>query len=105
MQNGTFSHVPTVITIIDGKYYAKINGLTNSVYSVVSSPKNFTDVQNHYDAVSIAYKYGIISGYSKDKFGPEDTVTRQQAMTIIAKAIFYFLYFPGDTPTVRLKIL
>ena len=148
--DGTFSHVPTVITIIDGKYYAKINSLTNSVYSVISSPKNFTDVQNHwakeavndmasrlvingapdglfypnkeitraefasiviralglmrpgtgkdvfndvlksnwyYDAVSIAYEYGIISGYGNGKFGPDDTVTREQAMTMIAKAM------------------
>ncbi len=27
--DGTFSHVPTQIVVIDGKYYAKINSLTN----------------------------------------------------------------------------
>ncbi|WP_066507538.1 DUF4347 domain-containing protein [Abyssisolibacter fermentans] len=148
--DGTFSHVPTTITIIDGKYYAKINSLTNSAYSVIFSPKSFKDVANHwakdsindmgsrlvingvgdgyyepdrditraefativvkalglmrngtgndvfsdvtknewyYDAVSIAYEYGIISGYDNGKFGPMEKITREQAMTIIARAM------------------
>ncbi|WP_027398952.1 cadherin-like beta sandwich domain-containing protein [Anaerovorax odorimutans] len=148
--DGTFSHVPTRITVVDGKYYAKINSLTNSVYSIIYSPKNFADVEKHwakdavndmgsrlvisgvgddrfepdrditraefaaivvralglmrtgvgkdsfgdvsknewyYDAVSIAYEYGIISGYGNGKFIPEDNITREQAMTIIARAM------------------
>ncbi|HEX3029216.1 MAG TPA: Ig-like domain-containing protein [Clostridia bacterium] len=148
--DGTFSHVPTVITKINGKYYAKINSLTNSTYSVIWSPKTFKDVENHwakdavndmgsrlvisgvgndnfapdrditraefaaivvrglglmhpgtgkasfsdvskndwyYDAVSIAYEYGIISGYGKGKFGPNDKITHEQAMSMIARAM------------------
>ncbi|MCX7922339.1 MAG: DUF4347 domain-containing protein [Clostridia bacterium] len=148
--DGTFSHVPTAITVIEGKYYAKINSLTNSTYSVIWSPKTFNDVENHwakyvvndmgsrliiggvgedrfgpdrditraefsaivvralglmrpgtgkdiftdvtkeawyYDAVCIAYEYGIISGYGNGKFGPMDKITREQAMTILAKAM------------------
>jgi hypothetical protein len=147
--DGTFSHVPTTITVIDGKYYAKINSLTNSTYSVIWSPKTFKDVENHwakdavndmgsrlvidgvgdgkfepdrditraefavivvkalglmrtgtgkdafkdvtkddwyYDAVSIAYEYGI-AGYGSGKFGPMDKITREQAMTMIARAM------------------
>jgi len=45
--DGTFSHVPTVITIIDGRYYAKINSLTNSTYLLIYSPKTFKDVKGH----------------------------------------------------------
>ncbi len=148
--NGTFSHVPTQITVKDGKYYAKINSLTNSSYSVVWSPKTFEDVEKHwakdavndmgsrlvingstnkmfepqkditraefaaiivnalglmrpgtgkadftdvqkdkwyYDAVSIASEYGLVSGYGNGKFGPNDKVTREQAMAIISKAM------------------
>ena len=148
--DGTFSHVPTTITVIDGKYYAKINSLTNSAYSVIYHPMEFKDVANHwaeasindmgsrlvisgsgegmyepdrditraefasivvralglmrpgtgkdafgdvaedslyYDAVSIAYENGIISGYGNGKFGPMDKITREQAMTIIAGAM------------------
>jgi hypothetical protein len=148
--DGTFSHVPTAITVINGKYYAKINSLTNSTYSVIWNPKTFGDVENHwakdavndmgsrlvidsageglfepdrnitraefaatvvralglmrpgtgkdafsdvtktewyYDTVSIAYEYGIIEGYGNGLFGPLDSITREQAMTIIARAM------------------
>ena len=148
--DGTFSHVPTTIIIIDGKCYAKINSLTNSTYSVIYGPKTFADVEKHwakdavndmgsrlvisgvgddrfepdrditraefaaivvralgllrsgtgkdsfedvtkgcwyYDAVSIACEYGIISGYGNGKFGPNDKITREQAMTMIARAM------------------
>ena len=148
--NGTFSHVPTRITVIDGKYYARINSLTNSTYSVIYSPKSFEDVEKHwakaavndmgsrlvitgntngmfepqkditraefaaivvnglglmrpgtgksnftdvqkdkwyYDAVSIASEYGLVAGYGNGKFGPNDKVTREQAMAIISKAM------------------
>ena len=148
--DGTFSHVPTVITMIDGKYYAKINSLTNSAYLLIYSPKTFQDVGKHwaendvndmasrlvvsgvgddkfepdrditraefaaivvralglmspgtgkdafidvmkknwyYDAVSIAYEYGITSGYENGKFWPDDKITREQAMTMIARAM------------------
>ncbi len=148
--DGTFSHVPTVVTKISGKYYARINSLTNSTYSVIYSPKVFKDVENHwakdavndmasrliisgvgndsfapdrditraefaaiivralglmhpgtgktsfsdvskndwyYDAVSIAYENGIISGYGNGKFGPTDKITNEQAMAMIANAM------------------
>jgi len=148
--DGTFSHVPTVITVIDGKYYAKINSLTNSIYTVIYSPKSFKDVETHwareaindmasrlvvsgveknrfepdravtraefaallvrglglvrpgvgqdrfndvirqnwhYDAVTIASDYGLISGYGNGKFGPNDAITREQAMAMIARAM------------------
>jgi len=148
--DGTLSHVPTVITIIDGKYYAKINSLTNSVYLVIYSPKTFKDTENHwakeeiddmasrlvvsgvgedkfepnrditraefasiairalglmrpetgkdvfndvpkdawyYNAVAIAYEYDLIAGYGSGQFGPMDKITREQAMTMVARAM------------------
>lgn len=52
--DGTFSHVPTTVTVIDGRYYAKINSLTNSTYSVIYNPKAFKDIENHWakDAIN-----------------------------------------------------
>ncbi len=148
--DGTFSHVPTTILKISGKYYAKINSLTNSTYSVIWSPKTFKDVENnwakdsindmgsrliisgigndnfgpdlkitraefaaivvralglmrpgtgkdsfsdvskddwYYDAVSLAYQYGIISGCENNQFKPLDNITREQAMSMIARAM------------------
>ncbi len=148
-EDGTFRHVPTQIIMIDGKYYAKINSLTNSVYSVIYNPVSFTDVATHWSKeavndmgsrmvvtgagsgsyepdrnmtraefatimvralglsandsassfgdvrsadwfrgyVNTAGAYGIITGYNSSRFGPQDTITREQAMTMIARAM------------------
>ncbi len=149
-RDGSFSHVPTTIVSKDGKYYAKINSLTNSTYALISSTKNFKDTENHwskssvnniasrlimdgidndnfnpdmaitrgefidsmvkamglyrtgegknifadvsssnnyYDAIGIAYECGIISGYGNGEFRPMGKITRQEAMTIVSKAM------------------
>ncbi len=148
--DGTFSHVPTTIVVINGKYYAKINSLTNSTYSVIWNQKTFKDVENHwakeavndmasrliisgvdadtfapdreitraefasiivkglglmrtgtgkdayndvaksdwyYDAVSIASQYNIVSGFGEGTFGPNEKITREQAMTMVSRAM------------------
>ena len=51
---------------------------------------NFDDVIQknwYYDAVTIAGENGIISGYGYGKFGPDDQITREQAMAMIARAM------------------
>ncbi|MHC1693997.1 MAG: S-layer homology domain-containing protein [Eubacteriales bacterium] len=147
--DGTFSHVPTQIIVINGKYYAKINSLTNSVYSVVYNPVTFTDALGHWAEAAIndmgsrmivnsmdsgAYEpdrnvtraefaaivvkalglvkgttespfddvtltdwfngyvytataYNLITGYDNESFAPNDIITREQAMTILARAM------------------
>jgi len=147
--DGSVHHVPTRITVIDGRYYAVINSLTNSTYSVVWNPVEFKDVAKHWakDAVNnmgsrmvvtgsgngnynpnraitraefaaivvralglgpeagsssfsdvaaskwyagyikTAAAYGIITGYNEKSFGPNDTITREQAMTMVARAM------------------
>ena len=147
--DGTLTHVPTQIVVINGKYFAKINSLTNSTYSVIYNPVTFTDVASHWakDAVNdmgsrmvvtgigngiyepersitraefaaivvralglkrgtaessfsdvklsdwfngyvnTATAYSLITGYSSEIYGPNDTITREQAMTILARAM------------------
>jgi hypothetical protein len=141
--------VPTKIVVIDGKYYAKVNSLTNSTYSIVWHPLEFSDVAKHWakdavndmgsrmvidgtgnglfgpnrnitraefaaivvrglglkleegtasfsdvnatdwyaSAVSTAYAYGLIDGYQDGTFRPTEKITREQAMTILSKAM------------------
>ena len=148
-KDGTFSHVPTTVQFVNGKYYAKINSLTNSTYTVIWNPVTFKDVENHwskdyvndvgsrlidegvgngnfapnraitraefasmvvkalglkgnhfsdkfsdvhkgdsyYDSIYTAYEYGILAGYPNGNFGPQDLITREQAMTMLAKAM------------------
>ncbi|MFF2018439.1 S-layer homology domain-containing protein, partial [Paenibacillus sp. NPDC058177] len=147
--DGSVRHVPTKIVKIDGKYYAQINSLTNSTYSVVWHPVEFLDVVNHWakdaindmgsrmvidgtgnglfspdrditraefaailvrglglklennstvfsdvktsdwssSAINTAYAYQLISGFEDGKFRPNDKITREQAMTILSRAM------------------
>lgn len=147
--DGSFSHVPTAVTVIDKTYYAQINSLTNSTYALIYNPLTFKDVEKHwskdyvndagsrlivsgtgngnftpdkavtraefavmivkalglksseyadnfsdvgkdnpyYSYIYTAYKYGIITGYTNGKFGPNDVITREQSMTMISKAM------------------
>ncbi|CAK4868614.1 unnamed protein product [Aphanomyces euteiches] len=147
--DGTVRHVPTRITVMDGKYYAVINSLTNSTYSVVWHPLEFSDVATHWaknaindmgsrtvvegagnglynpdqditraefasivvrglglklengatpfsdvkasdwysSVISTAYAYYLISGFEDGTFRPNDKITREEAMVIIAKAM------------------
>ena len=51
---------------------------------------NFSDVKAekwYCDYIKTASAYGIITGYDADTFGPNDTISREQAMTMIARAM------------------
>ncbi|QNU65476.1 endo-1,4-beta-xylanase [Ruminiclostridium herbifermentans] len=148
--DGSFSHIPTSIVYIDGKYYAKIKSMTNSTYAVIANNKAYSDVEKHwskdavnvvtsrlilsgtvgdkfepnlsinrgefvdsvvkalglyrsgagvdsfidvtkasayYDSISIAYEYGLVSGYADNSFKPNSKITRQEALVIVAKAM------------------
>jgi sugar lactone lactonase YvrE len=144
-----YSQVPTNIYIENGKTYAEINSLTNSIYSVISNPvtvnsvkghwsesivndmasrliltdyyqfkadKNvtrgefatymiralglykgdtnfetsFTDVKNTNEnalGISLAGQWSLISGYEDGTFKPNNEITREEAMVLIAKAM------------------
>ncbi len=62
----------------------KINGAP-----VVTTEKTFSDIKGHwaYDAILWAAEEGITSGVGAGKFGPDVTVTREQAMTMIWVAV------------------
>ena len=147
--DGTVRHVPTKISRIDGQYYAVLNSLTNSTYSVVWHPIEFSDLTNHWarneindmgsrlivsgtgnglfdpnrnitraefvatvvrglglkpgngvsafsdvkqadwysGAIDAAIEYGLINGFEDGTFRPNDSITREQAMAIVAKAM------------------
>ncbi len=50
--------------------------------------KVFKDTANHWakDFIATAAAYGIIGGYDGDTFGPNDPITREQMVVVIAKA-------------------
>ncbi len=87
--DGTFSHVPTQIVVIDGKYYAKINSLTNSTYSVVYNTVVFIDMENHWakDAVNNMGSRMVVTGIGNGVYEPSRSITRAEFAAIIVRAL------------------
>lgn len=87
--DGTFRHVPTEVVKINGKYYAKINSLTNSIYSVIWNPVTFTDVANHWakDAVNDMGSRMIVTGVGSDTYEPDRSITRAEFAAIVVRAL------------------
>ncbi|QTH40630.1 S-layer homology domain-containing protein [Cohnella sp. LGH] len=87
--DGTVRHVPTKIVTVDGKYYAKINSLTNSAYSVVYHPREFKDVAGHWaqDAVNDMGSRMIVSGVEAERFYPDQAITRAEFAAIIVRGL------------------
>ena len=85
----TTRHVPTQITLIDGKYYAIINSLTNSVYTLIYNPVDFVDVEGHWaqDAVNDIASRKVINGYADGTFAPDGNITRAEFAAIIIRAL------------------
>ncbi|WP_372631046.1 fibronectin type III domain-containing protein [Cohnella sp.] len=86
--NGTVRHVPTKV-VVDGKYYAKINSLTNSAYSVVWHPLEFADVAKHWakDAVNDMGSRMVIGGVGNGLFSPDRDITRAEFAAIVVRAL------------------
>lgn len=88
-KDGSVRHVPTKIIIVNGVYYAQINSLTNSAYSIVYYPQSFTDVANHWSntAVNDMSSRMIVSGVSDSTFEPDRNITRAEFAAIVVRAL------------------
>lgn len=87
--DGTFRHVPTQIVVINGKYFAKINSLTNSTYSVIYSPVAFADVASHWakDAVNDMGSRMVVTGRGNGVYAPDTSITRAEFAAIVVRAL------------------
>ncbi|SEG64072.1 S-layer homology domain-containing protein, partial [Paenibacillus sp. UNC499MF] len=87
--DGTVRHVPTRIVNVDGHYFAKINSLTNSTYSVVWHPVEFKDVAGHWaqNAVNDMGSRMVVSGVDTGTFNPDTAITRAEFAAIMVRAL------------------
>ncbi|MGN7411165.1 S-layer homology domain-containing protein, partial [Paenibacillus sp. SAF-068] len=87
--DGTSRHVPTKISIIDGVYYAVINSLTNSTYSVVWHPLEFSDVEKHWakDAVNDMGSRMVVEGVGNGNYNPNRDITRAEFVAIMVRGL------------------
>jgi len=88
-RDGTFSHVPTEIVVIDGKYYAKINSLTNSTYSVIYNPMEFADMAAHWAKNSVNNMGArlVVTGVGGGNYEPDSDISRAQFAAIVVRAL------------------
>lgn len=87
--DGTIRHVPTKIVVIDGKYYAQVNSLTNSIYSAVNHTVEFEDMASHWakNAVNNMGSRMIVSGTGDGLFNPDQDITRAEFAAIMVRGL------------------
>ena len=87
--DGTFSHAPTTITQVDGKYFAKINSLTNSTYTLIWNSATYTDTKGVWaetEMQEVAARL-ILKGENAKRFNPEGTITRGDFTAALVKSL------------------
>ncbi|MCR4429640.1 MAG: InlB B-repeat-containing protein [Tepidanaerobacteraceae bacterium] len=85
--DGSFSHVPTYISIKHGKYYAEINSLTDSIYSVIWNPVTVKSVENHWSKGAVNDMASRLIIGDPDEFIPDNQITRAEFAEYIVKAM------------------
>lgn len=87
--DGTVRHVPTKVVVIDGIYYAQINSMTNSVYTVVWNPAQFIDLGTHWarDEVNDMGARLVVFGEEDGTFNPNRSVSRGEFFASAARGL------------------
>ncbi|UQZ34807.1 hypothetical protein C2I18_15495 [Paenibacillus sp. PK3_47] len=87
--DGSVHHVPTAVTVRDGKYAAVINSLTNSSYSLIWNQKSFADVQEHWakEAVEDMASRLVVTGMNANEFQPDASITRAEFAALLVRGL------------------
>jgi roadblock/LC7 domain-containing protein len=75
--------------VIDGKTYAQINSLTNSMYSVIWHQATFSDIGGHW-AGNIIGNLGnrlVLNGYEDGNFRPDQPITRAEFAAYMVRGL------------------
>lgn len=88
-KNDTLRHVPTNVMKKNGKYYAVINSLTNSTYTLIQNEVKFTDASGKWyeNAVNEMGSRKTIDGIGDNLFAGDRSVTRAEFATILVRAL------------------
>lgn len=93
--DGTYSHVPTEVFQKDGKWYAKLNSLTNSNYSVIWNPVTVKSVEKHWSKDAVNDMASRLVIFNAETFAPDKAITRADFAEYIVRALG--LYREGST--------
>lgn len=93
--DGTYSHVPTEVFKSNGKWYAKLNSLTNSTYSVIYNPITVDSVKGHWSEEAVNDMASRLVLFNPETFKPNKAITRADFAEYIVRALG--LYRQGST--------
>lgn len=84
-----FNPVPTQIVQLDGKRYAAIKSLTNSVYAVIHHEKAFADSKGNWAQASIENMASrlVVNGVNAEQYLPQKDITRAEFAAIVIRAL------------------
>ncbi|WP_417201816.1 S-layer homology domain-containing protein [Acetoanaerobium sticklandii] len=85
--DGTYNHVPTQVFSKDGRWYAKLNSLTNSNYSVLYNPVRVKSVDNHWAKESVNEMASRLIIFNSESFEPNKSITRADFAEYIVRAL------------------
>ena len=85
--DGSFSHVPTSVYNNNKAYFARINSLTNSNYSVIWNPIEVKSVENHWAKESVNDMASRLIIFDPEEFNPDDSITRADFAEYIVRAL------------------
>ncbi|MEN1762218.1 S-layer homology domain-containing protein [Anoxynatronum sibiricum] len=85
--DGSYSHVPTVVFEKDGKWYARISSLTNSIYTLIGNPVTVAAVENHWSKVPVNDMAARLIISNPNTFEPDQPITRGEFAQYITKAL------------------
>lgn len=85
--DGTYSHVPTEVCQKDGKWYAKLDSLTNSTYSVIWNPVTAASVENHWAKEAVNDMASRLVIFAPETFEPNKAITRGDLAEYIVRAL------------------
>lgn len=88
-EGGNVRHMPTKIIMSEGRFYAQINSLTNSTYSVIWHLVTFEDAKGHWAEAAINDMGSrlVISGVDDRTFLPKQNVTRAEFAAMLVRAL------------------
>ncbi|PKM55661.1 MAG: hypothetical protein CVV00_03030 [Firmicutes bacterium HGW-Firmicutes-5] len=85
--DGTYSHIPTEVFQKEGKWYAKLNSLTNSNYSVIWNPITVNSVKNHWSEEAVNDMASRLVLFNPEAFEPNKGITRAAFAEYIVRAL------------------
>ena len=85
--DGTYSHVPTDIFQKNGTWYARLNSLTNSNYSVVWNPVTVKSVEKHWSKDAVNDMASRLVIFNTETFDPNKAITRADFAEYIVRAL------------------